>query len=107
MDNAKPPTPKVPGKRHSFSSDFKKEAVARLKSTSNVSALAEELGVRRNLLYKWEKQLEAVGPAATMRSPGRPLASELSELDRLRKANAQLELENAILKKAQAYFKAR
>lgn len=107
MDTIKPPTPKVPGKRHSFSSDFKKEAVARLKSTTNVSALAEELGVRRNLLYKWEKQLEAVGPGAKMRSPGRPPASEDSELDRLRKANERLELENAILKKAQAYFKAR
>lgn len=105
MDQTKPPTSKVPGKRKSFTSDFKKEAVARLKTSTNVSALAVELDVRRNQLYKWEAQLEASGPESTMKSPGRPSAAAESELARLRRDNARLEMENAILKKAEAYFK--
>lgn len=105
MDQTKPPTAKVPGKRKIFTSDFKKEAVARLKISTNVSALAVELDVRRNQLYKWQAQLDASGPSSTMKSPGRPSTVAESELARLRRDNARLEMENAILKKAEAYFR--
>jgi transposase len=106
MDNTKPPTEKIAGERKSFSSEFKKEAVARLKSTANASALAVELGVRRNQLYKWEKQSDAAGAGVAMRSPGRPPRADESAVDRLRRENKRLEMENAILKKAGAYLKA-
>lgn len=104
MDQTKPPTSKVPGQRKKFTSDFKKDAVAKLKTSSNVSLLAVELGVRRNQLYKWQDLLGASGPESAMKSPGRPPVSEESEIARLRREKAQLELEVAILKKAQAYF---
>lgn len=39
--------------------EFKKMAVERLKSSDNVVALAEELGVHRRMLYRWRDQLEA------------------------------------------------
>jgi len=39
--------------------EFKKKAVERLKSCDNVVALAEELGVHRRMLYRWQDQLEA------------------------------------------------
>ena len=104
MDQTKPPTSAVPGQRKKFSSDFKKDAVAKLRTTANVSLLAVELGVRRNQLYKWQELFEVSGPDAAMKSPGRPPLSEESEIARLRREKAQLELEIAILKKAQAYF---
>ncbi|MDB5959532.1 MAG: transposase [Massilia sp.] len=105
MDQTNPPTIKVPGKRKSFTSKFKKEAVAKLETSTNVSLLAVELGIRRNQLYKWQKQLQASGPDATMKSPGRPPAKAESEVTRLRRDNARLEMELAILKKAEAYFR--
>jgi transposase len=48
--------------RKSFTKTFKQEAVARLKETDNATALALELGVRRNLLYKWAEALDKAGP---------------------------------------------
>lgn len=104
MDQTKPPTLKVPGQRKKFTSDFKKDAVAKLKTTANISSLAVELGVRRNQLYKWQELLGTSEPESAMKSPGRPSLSEESEVARLRREKAQLELEVAILKKAQAYF---
>jgi transposase len=100
MDKTKP----TPTERKQYSKAFKKEAVARLKQTDNATALALELGVRRNQLYKWASQLEQTGPEKAFRGPGRLSAQEEDELTRLRRENARLEMENAILKKAEAYF---
>lgn len=87
-----------------FTAEFKINAVARLKACDNVTALALELGVRRNQLYKWEKRLDAIGPEKAFRKAGRPPAVEEDELTRLRRENSRLALENTILKKAEAYF---
>lgn len=87
-----------------FTPEFKANAVARLKTCDNVTALALELGVRRNQLYKWAKRLDALGPEKAFRQVGRPLAVEEDELTRLRRENERLAMENAILKKAEAYF---
>ncbi len=105
MDNTELPELKTPGERRSFSSEFKKNAVARLKLTSNASALAVELGVRRNQLYKWEKQADVVSGGGKLRSPGRPPRADETEVDRMRREISRLEMENAILKKAGAYLK--
>lgn len=105
MEHTTTPKVKVPGERKSFSAEFKREAVAKLKATNNASALANELGVRRTQLYKWEKQSDAAGAGVAMRSPGRPPRANESELDRLRRENNRLALENEILKKAGAYLK--
>lgn len=87
-----------------FTNEFKAQAVARLKDCNNVTALALELGVRRNQLYKWARRLEQVGPEKAFKAPGRPKVEAEDELTRLRRENARLEMENAILKKAEAYF---
>ncbi len=85
-------------KRKSYSAEFKQEAVRRMAQATTISGLAEELGVRRKLLYQWRHQLEAEGRAGLERrrgrppgsksqtvSPPRPSASELriAELERL------------------------
>ncbi len=104
MDKTKPGS-SPEGQRKEFSRQFKLDAVARMKQGGSVAALATELGVRRNQLYKWAEEIERKGAdKAFMLSVGRPPLAQLDELTRLRRENARLEMENAILKKADAYF---
>jgi transposase-like protein len=93
-------------KRRRFSRQFKLEAVRLLKNSDKTGAeLARELGVRRNQLYKWRDQVELRGEADAFPGGGRNAAKDnRSELTQLRQRIGQLEEENAILKKAEAYF---
>jgi transposase len=100
MDDTKP----TPTERKRFTKAFKQEAVVRLKETDNATALALELGVRRNQLYKWAETLEQAGAEKAFKGPGRPLAKDEDEVTRLRRENERLKMENAFLKKAEAYF---
>jgi|SRR5580658_16571 transposase-like protein len=43
-------------RRHSR--EFKQQAVARMKESGNVQALARELGIQQKLLYTWKYQFE-------------------------------------------------
>jgi transposase len=92
--------------RSIFTNEFKVAAVARLKDgKQTVTALALELGIRRNLLYKWAKTLEQSGPERRFPSRGRKPANEESEVVRLRRELARAQEEVAILKKFDAYLK--
>ena len=57
----------------------------RVKSCESVTALSEEFGIHRPLLYKWRGQMEAVeskdGPLAT--SPEREVRAEIRALKRV------------------------
>lgn len=93
-------------KRKRFTREFKFE-VLRLFAQGSKSAaqLARELGVRRNQIYKWRKESQVRGEQEAFRGPGRNAVKEnVSELTALKKRVARLEEENAILKKAEAYF---
>ena len=92
-------------KRKLYTKEFKLEALRLLAQGNKPAAvLARELGVRRNQLYKWSRLVQLNGEEA-FRGPGRNAAKEnVSELTALRKRVARLEEENAILKKAEAYF---
>lgn len=57
--------------RRQFSRAFKLMAIQRMEEAGNVSALAEELGVRREQLYKWSKAY-AAGGAEALVNAGRP-----------------------------------
>ena len=93
--------------RRTFSVAFKKRAIKLVKSGSKeITKIARELGVSRQLLYQWvrqadqqpDKPLEAVFPGRGKRTP------EQMELDRLRRENAELRDANEFLKKAKAFF---
>ena len=101
-----PASPKsAPKARATFADDFKRTAVARLRSgEQSATDLAAELGIRRNQLYKWAKKLDEQSPGEGFRLPGRPAASELSEVERLRRSLAEAHEELAILKKLDAYL---
>lgn len=94
-------------KRRKFSKEFKLEAVRLLDQGDQTgTALARELGVPRNRLYKWKDQLLKQGATQAFNGPGRrmPKQAESSELERLHRENEQLRQERDILKKAAAYF---
>ena len=73
---------------------------------SKPDVLAEEvaakIGIHTYSLYRWKKELRDAGLLSIV--PTKKESSNLlhlrEELRRLRKTNAQLELENAVLKKA-------
>ena len=91
-------------KRKTFSKEFKLEAVRLLEeSDKSPNEIAADLGIRRNMLYKWQDQLKKEGEQA-FRGPGRKPLEDLDEVTRLRRELARLKEENAILKKAAAYF---
>ena len=91
--------------RKRYSKAFKLEAVRLLEQRARpVSQLARELGLRRNQLYKWQREVRNKGEEGAFLGPGRVVADDLDELDALKRRVAELEEENAILKKAEAYF---
>lgn len=91
-------------KRKRFSKEFKLEAVRLLESGDKpASALAIELGVRRNQLYKWREEFQNKGEEAFQGS-GRRAADKDDAVAKLKRENAQLKEELEILKKAAAYF---
>jgi transposase len=89
--------------RKSFDKDFKLEAVNMVTSQQRpVAAVARELGIHENTLYKWINQASENKEGAFPGSGN--LSPEEAELRKLKRKILDLEEENAILKKATAYF---
>jgi len=82
--------------RRSFTPEFRQEAVQMVLDGHSPSSVAERLGIRTNLLYRWKSQLiQESGPAAdALDSRVRELEMELRRVER----------ERDILKKALAIF---
>ena len=91
-------------KRTTYSREFKLEALRQLELGKRTgTAIARDLGIRRNLLYKWREQLSHNGEGAFQGS-GRKPANQSDKLVRLEKELAEVKMERDILKKAAAYF---
>jgi transposase len=93
--------------RRDYSAEFKADAVRLVKAGGKqVTVLARELNVSRQLLYSWVRQAD--------QRKGKPLsdvfpghgnrAADQKELDQLRREVARLRVDNEILKKAKAFF---
>lgn len=109
----------------SFSREFKLRAVQRMEAGENVSALARELTVKREILYRWRDAYRLGGPEA-LRLRGRPTkadavlqaaarqtaekADDLAEarwqIDQLRRKVGQQQLDLDFFKQALRRFKA-
>ena len=85
-------------RRKRYTPEFKAEAV-RLVQTSDrpLQEIATHLGVTAKSLHEW---IAALRPASRPRLTG----AERSELQALRRENAELRMERDILKKATAFF---
>lgn len=91
------------GVRKQFTPEFKREAVQLLDSGSRpASELARELGVRRNQLYKWQREFQARGVGAFPGSGARK--ERTTEVVRLKRELVRVTEERDILKKAAMYF---
>jgi len=92
-------------KRTRYAKAFKLEAVRLLeRGEKPATQLAAELGIRRNMLHKWQAQLQGKGVQEAFRGAGAKPLAELSEVERLRRELKRVTEERDILKKAAAYF---
>lgn len=92
------------GALRSFSRAFKLKSIERMDAGENVSALSRELGVKREILYRWRSQYRSGGEERIRERRGRPtvaearamaaargLAGEASDLREARRRIAELE----------------
>ena len=61
---------------------FQLMALERMKNCESISALAEELGIHRTVLYHWKNHLKAIG-GGTADSPIRELRKQVRDLKRV------------------------
>ena len=86
--------------KQEYTVQFKEQAVAMVKNGKSVAEVARVLGVVEQTLRNWVKLVKE----GKLRAGAKEVTAEQMELSRLRAENAQLKLENEILKKATAYF---
>lgn len=87
-----------------YTDEFRREAVKLYLSVREFRTMrdvADELGIHRNNLARWLRELGPEGEASSVTD------AERAELTRLRKENRILKEEMEILKKADAFFASR
>ena len=89
------------GKYKRYTPEFRDEAAKMVVNSSRpIADVAREIGVSETTLGSW---VRAYREAHTEEEPGLGL-SERAKLRELERRNRELEMENAFLKKAAAYF---
>ena len=87
-----------------YTREFREEAVKLVTEEHlGIKEAAKKLSLPQSTLSNWLKQL-AAGKLSQIGQTRRPLTEVEIELARLKKTNAELKMENEILKKAAAYF---
>jgi transposase-like protein len=67
-----------------YTEEFRRQAVARMKESSNIRALARELGIDKRLLYDWrERAADLSDQRAPANRKARQQENELKDLKRL------------------------
>ena len=96
--------------RRQYTTEFKQEAVRlTTEGARSPAQVALELGINRNLLGKWKRQLavasqaQAQGRTSYEAFPGQGRVHD-EELARLRRENAALKMERDVLKNAISIF---
>lgn len=95
----------MPGstRRRRFDAQFKLDAVRLVQESERaISDIARDLGIRRELLYKWKRELEA-DPQNAFPGKGN-LKPEQDQLRQLQQELKRVREERDILKKALAFF---
>ncbi len=89
---------------NSYTKEFKLEALRLLEESDRpATEIALQLGIRRNLLYKWKEQMMTKGDVPSVKR-GRPKKEDQSELSKVKQELKRLQEENEILKKAAIFF---
>lgn len=91
----------MPGKGKRYTPEFKEQAASKVVNNSlPIAQVARELGINDTTLGFWVK-------AYRKKLDGQPLPPDMPQNERIReleRRNRELEMENAFLKKAAAYF---
>lgn len=91
-------------KRQIFDRNFKLKAVDLSYERDNIKELANELGIRVELLYRWRAEF-AARPQTSFPGNGKTTRSaEENEILRLERELAEMRMERDILKKAISIF---
>jgi len=89
-------------KKRAFTAEFKRQAVQLVLSGKKPrSQIARELGVRADLLFKWQ---QALAPKSTAKFESENVSSDQRRIRELEREIATLREEREILKKAAAFF---
>ena len=86
--------------RTHYDKAFKENAVKLSFERTNVSELAQELGVEPLLLYRWRKEYQNKGPLSFPGNGVKALSEEAKKVAELEKRLYDAETERDILKKA-------
>ena len=93
--------------RKRYSRKFQRMAVERMKSSENIGALAQELGVTRRCLYKWRARLEPIEPGKEAPLPNSRESSFRTQVHQLKRLLAEKTLEVDFFKGALQQVEAR
>jgi transposase len=93
--------------RRKFSREYKLRAIELSYERECVAELAQELGVRPELIYRWRSEFKADKRGSFPGEGNESLSPEALENRRLQKALREKELELEILKKAIGIFSTR
>jgi len=92
-------------KRRQFTREFKLEAVRLIQKGNSASRVAEQLGIRSDMLRHWKQEVETNEMTGTEVFPGKgKVANAEQEVRRLRRELELVTQERDFLKKAAAYF---
>ncbi len=90
--------------RRKFDKQFKLMAVELSNSRDNINELAQELGIRPELIYRWRSEF-LDKPEGSFPGHGKPRHTpEEAEIARLKRQLRDVEMEREILKKAISIF---
>jgi transposase len=85
--------------RKVYDKEFKLRAVRMSYEAANIADLAEELGMRVELLYRWRKEMQKVESKQFPGHGNKAMTPEEAETARLKRENDDLKMELEILKK--------
>lgn len=92
--------------RKHYSKEFKQKAVELSDVRGNTRAIADDLGIRAELIYRWRRELNNNPDLAFGGNGKKQLTPEQKELAKLQKELSDVKMERDILKKAVSIFSA-
>ena len=91
--------------RRKYDSDFKRNAVKLTEESGRtIRGVAENLGISKDLLYRWRREMRARDDIAFPGNGREALTSPQQRIRDLEKKLRDVEMEREILKKAMAIF---
>ena len=90
--------------RRHFDKEFKQMAVKLVYTGKSTNEVAEELGIRSEIVRRWKREFEQYGSGSFSGHGNVNMTSEQKEIARLKKELKDAQIERDILKKAISIF---